>query len=405
MFDFDRAIERAREACEILFFGDEAVEALLSELADPATPEPHKKRLLVNLGILAGEPFIGPQIVMLDLVGRCNLNCTFCRDHSPYLKHKREAWRDMEMDYALAVRLIDEAVRGGASLIPLLGAGEPLLYSRFDDIVQQIKPLPVDFEIFTNGLLLNRDKAQRLADASRGRVHFSISAATEDTYRKFRPFTREGQLSRVEENIATLASLRKPGLRIGTVQVLNPFNYRELLPMIDQAVRLGVDEVEYKICEVEDFSQNLRFSPEQFEQIRQELRHAEELAAVGGVEIHDNIYLQLERLSPQTGTFTEDPFDTIGCHLGFELVRIRRDGEVSFCCALKFIDNVRDQSLQSYWRGEPMQRARIAARDFPKGTNTLIAPKHLLRDAQCRSCFNYILNFHSQEEMRKLGLR
>jgi len=403
MFDLDRAIQTAAKAAVAAFPKEPAVEAILLRLQSDGCPIGEKKRILVALGILTGDAFIGPQEILLDIIGTCNLNCIYCRDHSPFV-NDREAWRDMEMPFALIERMIDEGVELGTSKIALLGAGEPPLHSRFNDVLRLIKKAPVRFETFTNGLSLTPRQLDLFMDAHRGHLYFSICAASEKTYRFFRPGLAGTPLAQIERNIETLTRGREPGLKITLVHVLNNANFHEVIPMMEHAIALGVDEVQYKLTEYDDFSQHLRMTPEQIHSVQLELKHARFLADRTGVDVQDNIEFQLGQLNPETGRFAEGLSGNLGCHMGWDFVRIRRDGEISFCCGLKFLDNINDTTLAKYWHGAMLRRARLAARGFPAGKNLEFHPGQMLQDQQCDCCYNYIFNLHSRDELDHFGL-
>lgn len=403
MFDLEGAIQKARQICLKRFTGEPAVENIFSLLDDPAVLLRQKKRLLAHLGVITGEVFIGPAVVHLDIVGICNLNCIFCRDHSPRVTH-REKWREKEMPFALISRLMDEAVEIGAVKMPFLGAGEPFLHTRFPEIIEKVKKTPLEFEVFTNGLLCEGPYADLFLDADKGRVHFSIGAATEETYNKFRPHKKGSLLPKIEQNISYLSQKRTSNLTLIIVHVINNMNFHEVIPMMERAIALGVEEVQYKLTEIGDFSGDLRLTPEQLHSLELELRHAKNLAGQAGVDLHDNIDFQLQEVNPQTGNYAEGLYDKMGCHIGWELVRIRRDGQISFCCALKFLDTINDNSLVDYWYGPRMKAARLAARGFPVGQNFEIGDGQMLKDPECDYCYNYIANFHSENELCALGL-
>lgn len=403
MFDMDHAIKKASKACRNLFPKEQALEKVLVHLESKEPSAEKKARLLVLLGMVTGQVFIGPQSLLLDIVGTCNLNCIFCRDHSPMINN-RENWRDMEMPFELASRLMDQGADLGVSLILLLGAGEPLLHSRYPDLVKQVKALPVKFETFTNGLLMDGKLGDLFLDAHRGRVHFSVSAANEEIYRKFRPHMPKGLYPKIEKSIRYLTQNREPGLKVILVHVINNMNFDQVIPMIERAIDLGVDEVQYKMTELNEIGPSLKLSSEQVHSLELEMKHVRHLAAKAGVDVHDNIDFQFENYNPQSGNYAENLYDDMGCNMGWELVRVRRDGEVSFCCGLKFIDNISNKSLVDYWRGPYLEKARNIAKGFFKGKNMKLPDGQMLRDSQCDYCYNYISNFHTRDELDQLGL-
>jgi MoaA/NifB/PqqE/SkfB family radical SAM enzyme len=403
MFDLETAIAHATEHCLARFSGVDAVERVVGRLNLPEASVEEKKRILVNLGILTGEIFIGPQVVHLDIVGTCNLDCIYCRDHSPWVTD-RESWRDMEMDFGLFERLVDETVALGGSMMPLLGAGEPLMHTRFVDVVSKIKAAPLGFEVFTNGLLFNEKTIELFKDADRGRLSFSISGADEATYKFFRPKLKGSPLAKIEQTIRTLAQERTGGLVLIAVHVINNANYTQIVPMMERAIELGMNEVEFKLTEYAGFSGSLKLTPEQYHQVYLSVQEAKKLAEAAGVNIHDNIDYQLQHINPETGNYAENLYRKMGCHIGWDFVRVRRDGLSSFCCALKFMEDLTRTTLAEYWYSEKLKNARLASRDFPNGVNFEYAPGEMLFDEQCDYCYNYIFNFHSDKELTDLGL-
>lgn len=403
MIDLDQAAVAAAARLSDLAAHETGVADLLRAAADSDAPAARRQAALRLLGAVAGEAFVGPRIVHLDVIGRCNANCVYCRDHSPYI-HDREPWRLMEMPFDLAVRIVDEAVALGAELVPLVGAGENLLHTRFVELVAHLKRQPLSFEIYTNGLGWTDQTLALVADAPRGKLTFSLSAATAATWASFRPEMSPAHFGRIEETIAQFLRRRTAGLRVGIVHVLNRRNVRELLPMIRHAIDLGVDEVQFKLTEMNEAAWELRLGPEEAESIRLEIREARRLAALAGVDIHDNLEFQLEHLDIETGLYTKGLYDRVPCFAGFEMLRVRRDGAISFCCGLKFFGNANEMSLSDHWFGDAMAQARRAALAMPTGANLTLPDGGLLRDQQCEFCYNYVLNDSSLRQAREAGV-
>ena len=363
-----------------------------------------KKRLLTLLGPAVGEALIGPQMILADITGRCNAKCVFCRDHSPRVKD-REAWRNMEMPPELLFRLIDQAEKLGCEKMPILAAGEPTLYSRFNDVMARLSESPMSFEVFTNGIAFKRGALELLAKAKNAAVYFSVSAATNETFLAQRPGMSGDLLKKVDGHIEALISARDSKAkhpRVIIVNVINNGNFREVIPMMEKAIRLGADEVQYKLTEISDINRDLILRPEQLHCLRLEMRHVKNLAGAAGVDVQDNFEHQLELVNPKSGDYSEGLFDKIPCRVGYEFVRVRRDGAISFCCGLKFFHNLNDLSLMDHWYSPAMCEARCVAVNFPRGANMQIPDGGMLRDRQCDYCYNYILNLHAHREFSEL---
>ncbi len=403
MIDLDQATARAVTALAETAEAEPGLQELLAAAGDCEADASARRTALRLLGALAGEAFVGPRIVHLDVIGVCNANCIYCRDHSPYIRD-REPWRLMEMPYDLAVRLVDEAVALGAELLPIVGAGENLLHTRFADLITHLKRQPIDFELYTNGLGWGDEVIALFTDAARAKITFSLSAATPETWAAFRPEMRPELYDGIETSIRRLVERRAAGPRVGIVHVLNKLNVREVLPMIRRAIDLGVDEVQYKLTEMNDAAQPLKLGAPEAESIRLEMREARRLAALAGVDIHDNIEFQLDHLDLDSGLYTPGLYDRLPCFAGFEMIRVRRDGALSFCCGLKFFGNANHMSLADHWFGEPMRAARRAGIAMPGGANYRLPDGGLLRDSQCDFCYNYIFNRAYLDSAREAGV-
>jgi MoaA/NifB/PqqE/SkfB family radical SAM enzyme len=403
LFDLDAAAAAAAAALPARVTASPGPARLLARAADAGAPPTARRAALRLLGAVAGEAFVGPRLVQLDVVGVCGANCVYCRDHSPYVTD-REPWRAREMPFELAARLIREAGELGAELLPIVGAGETLRHSRFAELLELLKRQPAIFDIYTNGLDWTDRTVARFADAPNARVFFSLSAATPAMWAAFRPELAPEHFGRIEGVIARLVARRPPGLRVGVTHVLNRVNVREVLPMIRRAIELGVDEVQYKLTEINDAARPLKLGAAELHSIGLEMREARRLAGDAGVEIHDNIEWQLAHVDPETGLYAKGVYERTPCFAGFEMIRVRRDGAASFCCGLKFFGNLRDETLADHWLSEPMRAARRAALAMPHGGNCRLPDGGRLRDEQCDYCYNYGLNDACAREAREFGV-
>ncbi len=101
----------------------------------------------------------------------CNCRCSFCFSKSSLSSLPRDTidWAKVDLD-----RYFDFAKLRGASRLVVTGGGEPLL--RADavlEIIRRAKPVFEEVVCFTNGSLLTRRLAQRLAEAGLSYLCFS----------------------------------------------------------------------------------------------------------------------------------------------------------------------------------------------------------------------------------------
>lgn len=134
---------------------------------------------------------------------RCNCRCQFCscwecRDDAGDLPP--EAWIE-------ATRRLTELTRIDSVC---LGGGEPLLYKGLDETLRGLAALDVSPGLISNGVMLNRGRAERLVDAGAAWVNLSLDGP-EQTHDELRGVP--GLFERVIEAVAALKAVR-PDLRV-----------------------------------------------------------------------------------------------------------------------------------------------------------------------------------------------
>jgi len=85
---------------------------------------------------------------------KCNLTCAFCSC--------AERDKNLEMDFGLAKDIIDKCKRLGTKAVTITGGGEPLLYSRFDELLDYFAEKNIKIGLVTNGLLLHKSDISSL---------------------------------------------------------------------------------------------------------------------------------------------------------------------------------------------------------------------------------------------------
>ena len=191
---------------------------------------------------IAARPLImtsTPPGMEIELTNRCNLACIQClrsRGLKPY------ALGDMDFDnYKRILAQFPHVMN-----LCLNGFGEPLMHKQFFDIVaytRRERPW-CKIGIYSNGMLLDAEKAERLMDCGVAEVDISLDAAHPDTYHRVR---RGGKLAVVHDNIQRLVRIkRKMRARfplVGMNFVMLNENEGELVPFIEHAAEFGVDFV------------------------------------------------------------------------------------------------------------------------------------------------------------------
>lgn len=144
------------------------------------------------------EPFfpIVP-LISLELTNHCNLRCPYCGNRN--MTRPRGY-----MEWGLLEKIVADCRQGGHQIQGLHGAGEPLLYPRLEEAIRLVKDNTTGaLAIFTNGVLLTPDKAQKLLSAGVDAINVSLDSLDPKVYAA----TRGADLAKVVENIRNLIRL------------------------------------------------------------------------------------------------------------------------------------------------------------------------------------------------------
>ena len=174
---------------------------------------------------------------------------------------------------------------------------------------------------------------------------------------------------------------------VDCIHVIHAMNYHEIPGMIEMAAACGASGVYLKMMETNDHVLLLLPAEADRESMAERLEEAENLASRLGVSANFTGFgYQLSHLE-ETGEFSTELYDKIGCYMGWFFVRVNLDGKVSFCCKDKFLDRVTpSRSLSDIWHSVKYHHFRLIAKDmdFKKGKGFL--------DAKCRRCSNFNQN-------------
>jgi MoaA/NifB/PqqE/SkfB family radical SAM enzyme len=135
-----------------------------------------------------------------------------------------------------------------ATTIDFTGGGEPLLQPNLVAWVREAKAAGCETGILTNGLLLKESLARDLLDAGLDMVCVSMDGATAETYNEIRIGSN---FDTVCENLRRLNDMRNGATPKTMINfVLMPMNVHQVEEMVQLAQRLGVDQINFKQCDV-----------------------------------------------------------------------------------------------------------------------------------------------------------
>ena len=312
-----------------------------------------------------------PPQMEIELTNRCNLACVQCL-RSRGLKPYRLG--DIDFDHYKAILAQFPYVMN----LNLNGFGEATMHSRFFDIVRytrQERPW-CKIGIYSNGMLIDDEKAHELIDCGLTEIDISIDAARPDTYKRVR---RGGKLEILHENIARLMRVKREARarfpRVGLNFVMLNANEGELVPFIEQAAGFGVDFINCITYATYDWGFENRRSPESY---RRELDAAARRLEEVGLDC---------KSFPSPDLSWSDPARPFGCDFFWGgSLRITYAGDVTLGCCTPFKEtfsygNVLERPFTEIWNNGLFRFNRACA-------NRQTAP-----NAACESCAEFCKGF------------
>lgn len=170
--------------------------------------------------------------VRMSVTDRCDFRCVYCMDEEMTFVPRSEVLTLEEMEF-----IARAFVELGVQKIRLTG-GEPLVRSGIIQLCEAIAAIPGLNELVmtTNGSQLTK-LATELKRAGVRRLNISLDSLDEN---KFRELTRTGELQKVLSGIDAALDAGFQRIKLNAV-VLNGRNENEVLPLVDFALRKGLD--------------------------------------------------------------------------------------------------------------------------------------------------------------------
>jgi short-subunit dehydrogenase/MoaA/NifB/PqqE/SkfB family radical SAM enzyme len=172
----------------------------------------------------------------------CNLRCVMC----PWRTIAKEA-----ENRGIMTGEVWEAVRPylhDVKSIDFTGGGEPLLQPRLLEWIKDVKAAGCEAGFLTNGFLLTKEKVREFVDTRLDWICVSMDGATTEIYEKIRIGSNFEKVCQNLGNISELRTGKIPKTMINFV--LMPDNFHQVEEIIRLAARLGVDQVNFKQCDV-----------------------------------------------------------------------------------------------------------------------------------------------------------
>jgi MoaA/NifB/PqqE/SkfB family radical SAM enzyme len=291
------------------------------------------------------------------------------------------------------------------------GGGDPLHYSRLREVIHETAAAGMKITLITNLVTDDEQLLEFLAKAPIDRMLISIWAASEDVYRKVRPFTPRGAFTSLVGRLKSLldAISGSTSREVILNHVLLRQNFREFAPMAEMAYELGASNMWYTTMDMAHESMrpfllgeaDIAWLLPLIERAKNDFR----FGGRAGWHFDPSQMYELERRLRNSraaeGVYHSDYIDDIPCYAGWTVARVTADGGVCPCCKADRmpLGNIYRDSFSSIWYGAKYNKFRRKAKLLSK------------RDAyfsaiSCwRVCDNWIDNvkYHAMlNEFRKL---
>ncbi len=170
-------------------------------------------------------------IVVWNCTRRCNLRCMHCYSQSADFK------AGYEMSGEDAIPFIEDLAEFGAPVL-LFSGGEPLLRKDLYDLADRARKLGLRTVISTNGTMIDKRAAERLATIGLSYVGVSLDGmrVTNDRFRGV-----DGAFDRAMQGIR---NCMEAGLKVGLRFTINKFNAAD----VDDVCKLVEDEGIPRVC-------------------------------------------------------------------------------------------------------------------------------------------------------------
>ncbi|MEK7448601.1 MAG: radical SAM protein [Planctomycetota bacterium] len=171
-----------------------------------------------------------PFWVHLDLTYRCNLECLHC-----YCQGLSNEWTGTELTTAEIFNLLDQLAEIGSLYLTLSG-GEAMLRPDFFRIGHYARRRHFALTIFTNGVLIDEEKADALSELSPLGVELSIYGADEKTHDAITQ--RAGSF---RKTIKAVGLLQRRNIRLDLKTTLMKDNFHQADAIESLVNKLGAD--------------------------------------------------------------------------------------------------------------------------------------------------------------------
>ncbi|MEA3485841.1 MAG: radical SAM protein [Candidatus Aerophobetes bacterium] len=187
-------------------------------------------RSVAHYGPTYPQKFIAPPVVVWNFTNACNLKCKHCY---------QSAGKKLPDELSLSKRLdiINQLAAEDVFSVAFSG-GEPLMDKDLWPVIERVKKKDMYVSIATNGTLLTKEVAKRIADVGVDYVEISLDSVDPKKHDEFRGVP--GAWKRTIEGIENVVA--QDSINVGLAPTITRMNFDELEDLIKLAMKLKVDK-------------------------------------------------------------------------------------------------------------------------------------------------------------------
>lgn len=342
-------------------------------------------------GIREDKVYCGPRAVQIDLTNKCDQQCIYCWDHSPYIKQKKpRQWNNCYMDSKKIIALVRELAKLKTKIIQLSGSGEPFMHADIMKIVKAIKDNGIYLRIVTNLTALKEQDIPLLAKYKVDELSINISAGNPKSYKTHHPNMKKSTFAFLKKRIKAIKKI-SPKTKITLINVITNKNFQDIKQIFDFAIEVKADDLFFKIMGKSQGTEFLYLKKEHINALKNEIERIMKQKIY--LEINNNLeFIRRMLLSKniEKGFYSEEILNNLPCYIGWDFARIMVDGKVSFCCTpVIIVGNIKNKNFRDIWESKKYAKLR------KEGKNMKI-------DRLCKNysnCVHYIDNLRIHETL------
>jgi len=264
-----------------------------------------------------------PLRVMFELTYRCNFKCRHCYVPESYKKKVKQ-----ELGTKEVFSILDQLADIGCFYLGFTG-GEPFLRDDIFDILWYAKKKGFQLIIYTNGSLIDEDRAQELKRLNPNKVDITIPAISRTAFERI-----SGLVGSRDKVFKAVELLYKKGVRLGFKTCLLKENENEIKEIQDFAASL---EALHRLDTM--LSPRLDGSKEPYKyrgELREDLvsRNRYHVTGIRSYEREQDCDLSVQKTELEPRTTNHEPL--FKCGVGLSQAAITPFGELKMCLMIDY---------------------------------------------------------------------